>query len=42
MIQATITKFTGAGIPVLVVGTPRIESQSESKPTLRLIRGGAG
>lgn len=42
MIRVTITKFTGAGTPVVVVGTPRVaEPQSEpKKPALRLIRGG--
>jgi hypothetical protein len=41
MVKVTITKFTGAGTPVVVVGTPQIEPQSEPKPALRLIQGGA-
>lgn len=41
MVQVTITRFTGAGMPVVVVGPVQIEPQSEPKPTLRLIRGGA-
>ncbi len=41
MVQITVTKFTGAGTPVVVVASPRIEPQGERKPALRLIRGGA-
>lgn len=36
-VEVTITKFTGAGSPTIVVGPPRIEPQGEPKPSLRLI-----
>ena len=41
VVQLTITKFSGAGQPVVVVGTPTAqEPQSEpKKPTLRLVPG---
>jgi hypothetical protein len=41
MVRLIITNFTGAGRPVVVVGTPEIKPQDEPKPVLRLIRGGA-
>jgi hypothetical protein len=42
MVSLKITKFTGTGTPVVVVGPPQmLEPQSEPKPALRLIRGGA-
>lgn len=39
MVHVTVTRFTGAGPLVIVVGEPR-EAQSEQKPALRVIRGG--
>jgi hypothetical protein len=41
MVHFTISRFTGAGWPTVVVAV-RPKPQGESRPTLRLIKGGAG
>jgi len=43
MVSVKITKFTGTGELVVVVGQSHVgEPQDVPKPALRLIRGGAG
>jgi hypothetical protein len=42
MVSVKITKFTGTGELIVVVGQPQVdEPQVAPKPVLRLIRGGA-